>query len=66
MTFRLISVKPFNILDIEVEIDPLEPEYNSQETEDKKDIIIIDTLPIIPPKCNRGRPYKNANIIILL
>ena len=61
-----MSVKPFNVPDIEVEINPLEPEYNSQETESKKNIIVIDTLPIVPPKCGRGRPYKNANIIILL
>ena len=66
MTFRLISVKPFNILDIEVEIDPLEPEYNNQKTENKKDIIVIDTSLTVPPKCNRGRPCKNTNIIILL
>ena len=65
ITFRLISVKPFNIPDIETEIDPLELEYNSQEIEGKKDIIVIDTSPTIPSKCNRCRPRKNANVTIL-
>ena len=64
--FRSISVKPFNMPDIETEIDPLEPEYNSQETEGKEDIIVIDTPPTVPPKYSRGRPRKNANITILL
>jgi hypothetical protein len=66
MIFRLIFVKHFNIPDIKTEVDPLEPECNSQETESEEDIIIIDISPIVPLKCNRGRPCKNANIIILL
>ena len=61
-----ISVKPFNVPDIKAEIDPLESEYNSQETESKEDIIIIDTLSIVPPKRDRGRPRKNANITVFL
>ena len=59
-------IKPFNIPDIKAEVNLLEPEYNSQKTEDKENIIIIDTLPIVPPKYNRGRSRKNANITILL
>ena len=64
--FHLISVKSFNVSDIEAEIDPLESEYNSQETEGKENIIIIDTLSIISPKRDRDRSRKNANITILL
>ena len=66
MTFRSMSVKSFNMPDIEAEINPLEPECNSQETESKEDIIIIDTLFIIPPKRGRGRSRKNADITVLL
>ena len=66
MIFYLMFVKPFNVPDIEVKINPLEPEYNSQETESKENIIVIDTSPIIPPKCSRGRSRKNANITVLL
>jgi hypothetical protein len=65
-TFRSTSVKPFNMPDVEVEVDPLEPERNSQETEGEEDIIVIDTSPIVPPKRGRGRPRKNANVTILL
>ena len=65
-TFYLISVKPFNIPDIETEIDPLEPEYNSQETESKENIIIIDTLSTVPLIYNRGRSRKNTNITVFL
>ena len=51
--FHLISVKSFNIPDIEIKINLLELEYNSQETKSKKDIIIINTLFIIPLKYNK-------------
>ena len=64
--FRLISVKPFNILDIKTEVDPLEPEYNSQETESEEDTIVIDTSPTVPPKCGRGQSRKNADVTVLL
>jgi hypothetical protein len=43
MTFRLTFIKPFNMLDIEIEVDPLELEYNNQEIESEEDIIVIDT-----------------------
>jgi hypothetical protein len=66
ITFHSTSVKPFNVPDIEAEIDPLEPEYNSQETEGEEDIIVIDTSPTVPPKRDRGRSRKNANITVLL
>ncbi len=65
MIFRLMSVKPFNILDIKTKVNPLELEYNNQGTKGK-DIIIINTLPTIPLKYNRGYPYKYTNITIFL
>jgi hypothetical protein len=61
-----MSVKPFNIPDVEVEVDPLEPERNSQETESEEDIIVIDTLSTVPPKRGRGRSRKNADVTVLL
>jgi hypothetical protein len=65
-TFRSTSVKPFNVPDVEAEVDPLEPERNSQETEGEEDIIVVDTSPIVPPKRGRGRPRKNADVTVLL
>ncbi len=64
-TFRLISVKPFNVLDNQTEVKYPKPEHNGQEIEDE-DIIVINTPPAIPQKHSRGRPYKNANITIFL
>jgi len=64
MTFRSIFVKPFNVPDIEAEIDPLEPECNSQETESEEDIIVVDTSPTIPPKRGRDRSRKNTDITV--
>jgi hypothetical protein len=52
--------------DVEAEVDPLEPERNSQETEGEEDIIVVDTSPIVPPKRGRGRPRKNADVTVLL
>ena len=46
-------IKSFNILNIKVEINPFKLEYNSQETESEKDIIIINTLFIISLKYNK-------------
>jgi hypothetical protein len=43
MTFHSTSVKPFNVPDVKIEVDPLEPERNNQETESEEDIIVIDT-----------------------
>jgi hypothetical protein len=65
MTFHLTSVKPFNVLDVKTKVNLLEPEYNNQGTKGK-DIIIINTLPTIPLKYNRGYPYKYTNITIFL
>jgi hypothetical protein len=61
-----MSVKPFNVPDVETEVDPLEPERNSQETESEEDIIVIDISPTVPPTRDRGRPCKNADIIVFL
>ena len=65
-TFRSTSVKPFNVPDVEAEVDPLEPERNSQETEGEEDIIVIDTSPTVPPTRGRGRPRKNADVTVFL
>jgi hypothetical protein len=46
-TFRSMSVKPFNVLDNQIEVEYPEPERNGQEIEDE-DIIVINTLPAIP------------------
>jgi hypothetical protein len=53
-TFRSTSVKPFNVLNVEIEVDPLELERNNQETESEEDIIVIDTSPVTPLKRGRG------------
>jgi hypothetical protein len=65
-TFRLTSIKPFNVLDIEAKADPLKPERNSQETESEEGIIVIDTSPTVPLKRGRGRPRKNADVTMFL
>ena len=65
-TFRSTSVKPFNVPDVETEVDPLEPERNSQETESEEDIIVVDTSPTVPPTRGRGRPRKNADVTVFL
>jgi hypothetical protein len=64
-TFRSTSVKPFNVLDNQIEVKYPEPERNGQEIEDE-DTIVINTLPVIPQKRGRGRPRKNANVIVFL
>ena len=66
MTFHLIFIKPFNVLDIEIEVNPLELEYNSQETKSKESIIIINTSLTVFLKYSKGRSRKNINIIIFL
>ena len=45
-TFRSTSVKPFNVLDNQTEVEYSKPERNSQEIEDE-DIIVVDTPPAI-------------------
>ncbi len=47
ITFRLISIKPFNVLNNQTEVKYPEPEHNGQEIKDE-DIIVINTLPAIP------------------
>jgi hypothetical protein len=66
MTFRSMFVKPFNVLDVEIEVNPLELECNNQETESEKGIIVINTSPAIPLKHGKGRPCKYTDIIIFL
>ena len=46
-TFRSTSVKPFNVLDNQTEVEHPEPERNGQEIEDE-DIIVVDTLLAVP------------------
>ncbi len=53
------------MLDVKTEVNLLEPEYNNQGTKGK-DTIIVNTLPAIPLKYSRGRPYKYTNITIFL
>jgi hypothetical protein len=66
MTFRLTSVKPFNVLDVEIEADPLKPERNSQEIDSEEDIIVVNTSPVTLLKRNKGRPRKNVNVTVFL
>ncbi len=47
MTFRLISVKPFNVLDNQIKLEYPKPERDSQEVKGE-DIIVTDALPAIP------------------
>jgi hypothetical protein len=65
-TFRLTSVKLFYIRDIKASSKgPKDnPKYHG---EGEGDIgIIPPTIPPIPLKRGRGRPYKNPNIIVFL
>ena len=64
-TFRSTSVKPFNVLNNQTEVEYPEPERNGQEIEDE-DTIVINTPPAIPQKRGRGRPRKNANVTMFL
>jgi hypothetical protein len=63
-TFRLTSVKPFNVLDNQTKAEYPKPEHNGQEVEE--DTIVINTLPTTPIKRSRGQPRKNANVTIFL
>jgi hypothetical protein len=65
-TFRLTSVKPFYIGDIKVSSKG--PKDNSEYYSNSEGNIgiIPPTIPPIPLKYNRGRPYKNPNIIVFL
>jgi len=46
MTFRLMFIKPFNVLDDQIEVKYLKPERNGQEVKEEN-IIIINTLLVI-------------------
>jgi hypothetical protein len=63
-TFRSTSVKPFNVLDNQTEVEHPEPERNGQEVEE--DTIVVDTSPTAPVKRGRGRPRKNADVTVFL
>jgi hypothetical protein len=64
-TFRLTSVKPFNVLDNQTEVEYPEPERNGQEIEDE-DTIVVNIPPAVPQKRGRGRPRKNADVTVFL
>jgi hypothetical protein len=65
-TFRLTSIKPFHIGDIEVSSKgPKDnPGYYSEGEGDAG--MIPPIIPPISPKRSRGRPYKNPNITVFL
>jgi hypothetical protein len=62
---HLTFIKPFNVLDIKIKVNSLKPERNNQGIK-SKDIIVINTLLVIPLKYNKGYPYKYINITIFL
>jgi len=67
-TFRLTSVKPFYIGDIEVITDGPEPEPVPElhgEAEGNAGMI-PPAVPAIPPKRGRGRPRKNPDFTVFL
>jgi hypothetical protein len=47
MTFHLMSIKPFNVLDNSIEVEYLKLKRNGQEVKDE-DIIAVNTLLVIP------------------
>jgi hypothetical protein len=65
-TFRLTSIKPFYIGDIKAgsKGPKDDPEYYSKGKGNAG--IIPPTIPPIPLKRSRGRPYKNSNITVFL
>jgi hypothetical protein len=65
-TFRLTSIKPFYIGDIKASSKgPKDnPKYHGEGEGDTG--IIPPTIPPIPLKRSRGRPYKNPNITVFL
>jgi len=70
ITFRLTSVKPFHVGDIEVSSEGPEdnPEYYNKNKGkgDSSAGIIPLAIPAIPLKRGRGRPRKNPNIMVFL
>jgi hypothetical protein len=60
----LTSIKPFNVLNNQTEVEHPKPERNGQEVEE--DTIVVNTSPTAPIKRGRGRPCKNANVIVFL
>jgi hypothetical protein len=65
-TFHSTSIKPFNILDVEIEVNPLELECNNQEIKGEEGTIIINTSLVIPLKHSKGHPCKYANVTMFL
>jgi hypothetical protein len=67
-TFRLTSIKPFYIGDIEVITDGSEPEPVPELYSEAKGNIgmISPAIPAILPKCGRGRSRKNPDIMVFL
>ena len=67
-TFRSTSVKPFHVGDIKASSKgPKDnPKYYSEGNSEGNIGIIPPTIPPIPLKYSRGRPYKNPNIIVFL
>jgi hypothetical protein len=65
-TFRLTSVKPFYIGDIEAgsKGPKDDPKYYSEGKGDTG--IIPPTIPPILLKCSRGRPCKNPDVTVFL
>jgi hypothetical protein len=62
MTFRLTSIKPFYEPH---ELVKAKPERIIQDNV-KEDTIVINTLPVIPLKRDKGRPRKYLNVSIFL
>jgi hypothetical protein len=65
ITFHLMFIKPFNVLNVKIKVNLLELECNNQGIK-SKDIIVINISFIIPLKRDKGYPRKYVNIIIFL
>jgi hypothetical protein len=67
-TFRLTSIKLFHIGDIEASSKGPEddPKYYSKGDGEGDTGMIPPTIPPIPPKYSRGRPYKNPDVTVFL
>jgi hypothetical protein len=63
-TFYLTSIKPFHVGDIKVSSKG--PKDNLKYYGEGDMGMIPSTIPPIPLKRSRGRPYKNPNIIVFL
>ena len=67
-TFRLTSVKPFYVGDIEISSKGPKnnPEYHGKGNSEGNTGMIPPAIPPILLKHNRGRPRKNPNITVFL